>query len=223
MTAPARTRQAAPTRGRGVVVHRGVALPRDARLEDYVIIGVLPKGARPGKIQTRFGPGLVVRSHAVIYAGNRVGANFFVGHGALVREENEIGDDVSVGSHTVVEHHVKIGDRVRIHSQAFIPELTILEEGCWIGPNVVLTNAPHPLCPKVKECLKGPTIKRNAKIGANVTIVPDVTIGENSLIGAGSVVIGDIPPNVVAVGSPARVIKRIDELTCPYDLIDKPY
>lgn len=210
-------------KGRGVIIHPGVKLPRNATLEDYVILGVLPKGALKGSLATLFGDNLVVRSHSVIYAGNRIGANFFVGHGVLIRESNTIGDDVSIGSHTVVEHHVKIGNRVRIHSQAFIPELSILEEGCWIGPNVVLTNAPHPLCPKVKECMKGPTIKSNAKIGANVTILPDLVIGENSLIGAGSVVIDNIPPHVVAVGNPARVVKKIDEITCPYDLIEKPY
>jgi len=220
---PIRKSRSSVRRGRGVIVHSGVKLPRGAILEDYVVLGVLPKGARKGSIQTVFGANLVVRSHSVVYAGNRVGSNFFAGHGVLVREFNEIGDDVSIGSHTVIEHHVRIGNRVRIHSNAFIPELSILEEGCWIGPNVVLTNAPHPLCPKVKECMKGPTIRSNAKIGANVTILPDLVIGENSLIGAGSVVVGDIPANVVAAGNPARVIKSIEEITCPYDLIEKPY
>lgn len=210
-------------KGRGVVVKAGVRFAGAARLDDFVIVGVPPRGARPGQLATQFGKNAKILSHSVIYAGNRIGADFFAGHGVLIREENKIGDDVSVGSHTVIEHHVQIGNRVRIHSQAFIPEMTILEDGCWIGPNVVMTNAPHPLCPKVKECLKGPTIKANAKIGANVTIVPDVTIGENSLIGAGSVVIGDIPANVVAVGNPARVVKGIDQIACPYDLIDKPY
>jgi acetyltransferase-like isoleucine patch superfamily enzyme len=210
-------------RGKGVIVYAGVKLPRGANLEDYVVLGVLPKGARKGSVKTVFGINAVIRSHSVVYAGNRMGDNFFAGHGVLIREFNEIGDDVSIGSHTVVEHHVRIGNRVRIHSNAFIPELSILEEGCWIGPNVVITNAPHPLCPKVKECMKGPTIRSNAKIGANVTILPDLVIGENSLIGAGSVVIGDIPPNVVATGNPARVVKNIDEITCPYELIEKPY
>ncbi|MCS7221192.1 MAG: N-acetyltransferase [Anaerolineae bacterium] len=112
---------------------------------------------------------------------------------------------------------------MRIHSQAFVPEYSILEDGCWLGPNVVLTNALHPLCPKVKQCLKGPTIKRGAKIGANATILPDITIGEGALVGAGAVVTQDVPPYAVVAGNPARVIKHVRELTCPYDLIDRPY
>jgi len=141
----------------------------------------------------------------------------------MIRELNEIGDDVSVGTATVIEHHVKIGNRVRIHSQAFIPEFTVLEDECWIGPNVVITNALHPLCPKAKECLRGPRIHRGAKVGANATLLPDIDIGEFSLIGAGAVVVKDVPPYKVVAGNPAKVIKDVRELECPYGLIDKPY
>ena len=145
------------------------------------------------------------------------------GHSGMLREANVIGDDVSIGSHAVVEHHVHIGNGVRIHSQAYVPEHTILEDGCWIGPRAVLTNVFHPLCPKAKECLQGPTIKKGAKIGANATILPDLTVGEGALVGAGSVVVNDVPPHTVVAGNPARVVKTTDELTCPYDLIEHPY
>jgi len=123
----------------------------------------------------------------------------------------------------VVEHHVEIADLVRIHSQAFVPEYSTLEEGAWIGPNVVLTNVPHPLCPKAKLCIKGATIKRRAKVGANSTILPFLTVGENALVGAGSVVVENVPDGAVVAGNPARVIKTVDQLTCPVDLMDRPY
>jgi acetyltransferase-like isoleucine patch superfamily enzyme len=186
-------------------------------------IGVPPRGAGDGELETRIGGRSIIRSHTVIYAGNVIGDGFQTGHGVLIRESNDFGDNVSVGSHTVVEHHVRIADHVRIHSQAFIPEFSVLGEGCWIGPNVVLTNAPHPLCPKAKECLKGPTIGRGAKIGANATLLPGVEIGEMALVGAGAVVTHDVPSGVVVVGNPAQIIKRVSDLTCPYGLIDKPY
>jgi acetyltransferase-like isoleucine patch superfamily enzyme len=155
----------------------------------------------------------------VIYAGNRIGKGFQTGHGALVREENTIGDDVSIGSGSIVEHHVKIGNRVRLHSNVFVPEFSVLEDDCWLGPNVVLTNARYPRSPKVKEQLAGSRIKRGAKIGANVTILPGVTIGEDALIGAGSVVTKDVPAGAVVAGNPARLIKMISEL--PYDTGEK--
>ncbi len=141
----------------------------------------------------------------------------------MIREENEIGDRVSIGTGSIVEHHVKIGHGVRIHSQVFVPEFSILEDGCWLGPNVVLTNALHPLCPRVKECLKGATIRAGARIGANATLLPDIEIGQGALVGAGSVVVRDVGAGSVVAGNPARKVKSIDDLTCPYGLMDKPY
>jgi acetyltransferase-like isoleucine patch superfamily enzyme len=136
-----------------------------------------------------------------------------------IRESNRIGDNVSIGTLSVVEHHVEIADNVRIHTQVFIPEFSVLEEGCWIGPNVVFTNAKYPLSPGVKDQLAGPVIKRGAKIGANSTLLPGVVIGENALVGAGSVVVDDVPPGAVVVGNPARVIRQISEL--PYATVSK--
>ncbi len=93
----------------------------------------------------------MIRSHTVIYAGNTIGRNFQTGNKVNIRESNRIGDNVSVGTLSVIEHHVEIADNVRIHTQVFMPEFSVLEEGCWIGPNVVLTNAKYPLSPGVKD------------------------------------------------------------------------
>jgi acetyltransferase-like isoleucine patch superfamily enzyme len=141
----------------------------------------------------------------------------------MIRDRNEIGDNVSIDTHSVVEHHVKIGNGVRIHSNAFVPEYTILEDGCKIGPAVVMTNVLHPFCPQSKVCLRGPHIKKGAKICANATILPGVTVGQNALVGAGSAVVSDVPDNAVVLGNPARVVKMIDNLVCPYGLVERPY
>jgi len=204
-------------------IYPGVTLAPGAEIGDFVVIGVPPRGKMPGDLPTRLGAGAVIRSHTVIYAGNTIGDHFQTGHGVLIREMNQIGDQVSIGSHTVIEHHVVIGNRVRLHSQVFVPEYSLLEEECWLGPGVRLTNALHPLCPKAKECLKGATIRRGAKIGAGAILLPDIEIGEMALVGAGAVVVEDVPARMVVVGNPARVLKKIDALTCPYDLIAHPY
>jgi acetyltransferase-like isoleucine patch superfamily enzyme len=193
-------------------LYPNVILGRNVQIGEYVVIGVPPAGKAAGELPTSIGDNAVIRSHTVIYAGNRIGKNFQTGHGVLVREENEIGDNVSIGSHSVVEHHVRIGNGVRIHSQAFVPEFSILEDGCWIGPNVVLTNAKYPLSPDAKKNLKGPVIRAGAKIGANATILPGVTIGRNALVGAGSVVVEDVPDGKVVAGNPARVLKDVSEI-----------
>jgi acetyltransferase-like isoleucine patch superfamily enzyme len=195
-------------------VHENVVLGDGSQLEDYCIIGVPPRGKGDGELPTTIGDGAVIRSHTVIYAGNAIGRNFQTGNKVNIRELNRIGDDVSVGTLSVIEHHVEIGDRVRIHTQAFIPEFSVLEDGCWIGPNVVLTNAKYPLSPGVKDQLAGPVIRKGAKVGANATILPGVVVGENALVGAGAVVVHHVPAGAVVVGNPARVIREISEL--PY-------
>ncbi len=190
----------------------GVELGENCRVEDYSIIGVLPREASEGSLETRVGADSCIRSHTVIYAGNVIGSRFQTGHGALIRESNRIGDDVSIGSHSVVEHHVRIGSHARIHSNAFVPEYSVLEEYAWVGPNVVLTNARYPRSRDVKSQLAGAQIKAHAKIGANATLLPGVVVGRHALVGAGSVVVRDVPDYKVVAGNPARVVNDVREL-----------
>ena len=195
-------------------IFANVTLGEGSVVEDFCIVGTPPRGMKDGELATILGDGAVIRSHSVVYAGNVIGKNFQTGNKVNIRESNRIGNNVSVGTLSVIEHHVEIADNVRIHTQVFIPEYSILEEGCWIGPNVVFTNAKYPLSPGVKDSLVGPTIRKGAKIGANVTLLPGVVIGENALVGAGSVVVRDVPPGAVVAGNPARIIRQISEL--PY-------
>jgi acetyltransferase-like isoleucine patch superfamily enzyme len=189
-----------------------VNLGENADIGDFAIIGVPPQGKKPGELETRIGSNALIRSHTVIYAGNVIGANLQTGHGVLIRESNEIGDDVSIGSHSVIEHHVKIGHRVRIHSNAFIPEGSVLENDSWVGPNAVFTNVPYPLSRDAKKTLKGPHLLSGAKVGANATLLPGVVIGQNALVGTGSVVVNNVPDGKVVVGNPARIIKDVTEM-----------
>src|SRR5687768_13225084 len=96
-SAPAARAEIAPT----ARIYPNVSLGEGSVVGDFVIIGEPPRGAKSGEIETRIGPGAVIRSHTVIYAGNVVGKGFQTGHGALLRESNTVGDDVSVGSHSI--------------------------------------------------------------------------------------------------------------------------
>lgn len=196
-------------------IMKNVELGKNAEIEDFVIIGIPPKGKKEGELKTVIGDSAIIRSHTVIYAGTVIGNNFQSGNHTAIREENIIGNNVSIGTMSVVEFKTKIADNVRIHSQAFIPEYCELHEGCWIGPNVVLTNAPFPKSSKSKEFLKGVIISKDAKIGANSTILPGVKIGKNALVGAGSVVTKDVPDGKVVVGNPAKVVQDVSELKYP--------
>ena len=205
------------------IIYKNVKIGKNVHIEENVSIGNPPRGKKDGQLKTVIGDNSVIRSGTVIYAGNKIGNNFSTGHNTVIRENNSIGNNVSIGTLACIEHHIKIGNKVRIHSQAFVPEYSALEDECWIGPNVVLTNAIHPQCPKVKECLKGPCIKKRAKIGANSTVLPGVLIGEDVLVGAGSVVTKDVTKKSVVCGNPARVLKNIKELKCKRKVIKNPY
>jgi acetyltransferase-like isoleucine patch superfamily enzyme len=181
-------------------------------VEAYCILGEPAKGRQPGEDSLMIGPGGVIRSHTIIYAGARIGARVQTGHGVLIRELTFIGDDCSIGTGSVVEFSVVIGDRVRLHSQCFVPEYSVLEDDCWLGPRVVLTNARFPKSRRVKDTLQGVRIGRFAKIGANATLLPSVVIGDGALVGAGAVVTKNVPPDTVVVGNPARPIGRVTEL-----------
>jgi acetyltransferase-like isoleucine patch superfamily enzyme len=196
------------------IVYPNVRWGTERRVGAFVIVGEPCADAEPGELATEIGDRANLRSHTVIYCGNRIGDGFSSGHGVLVRECNHIGDSVSIGSGSVLEHHVRVGDRVRLHSNTFVPEYSVLEDDCWIGPNVVFTNAKYPRSPRAKVELAGPHVGKGAKIGANATLLPGVRIGAGALVGAGAVVTRDVPAGAVVAGNPARVIKQIDCL--PY-------
>jgi acetyltransferase-like isoleucine patch superfamily enzyme len=198
------------------VIHPNVKLGKNCTIEEFVIIGAPPLGSNAGELETIIGDNAVIRSHTVIYAGNIIGDNFQTGNKANLRELNEIGNNVSIGTLSVVEHHVKIGNNVRIHTQVFIPEYTVLDDECWVGPNVVLTNAKYPNSPTAKANLRGVHLRKKAIIGANSTILPGVIIGECAIVGAGSVVTKDVMAGLVAAGNPAKIVNRTSAL--PYSI-----
>ncbi len=203
-----------------------VELGNNVKIEDFVILGVKPTKtpvSPPHSGKLVIGDDAVIRSHSVLYLGNKIGKNFQTGHGVLIRENNLIGDDVSIGTHSVVERENVIGNKVRIHTNCYIPEFVEIKDKAWLGPGVTILNVLHPPCPKWDECGKGIVIEENAKIGGNVTIGPRLTIGKNSLIGCGSVVLESIPENSVAVGNPAKVVKTVSELKCDLEYFDVPY
>ncbi|MHA1871642.1 MAG: acyltransferase [Promethearchaeota archaeon] len=182
-------------------------------IEDFCIIGY-QKEKNPNEnknVNLTIGDNSLIRSHSVIYADTIIGDNFTTGHGVLIREHCRIGNNVSVGSHSVIEDHVIIEDNVRIHSNCFIPQNTIIRDSAWIGPSVTFINDPHPPC---AGCMKGPEIGKNSKIGGNVTILDHVRIGDNCLIGAGSVIVNDVKDNSVIYTKVVNISKNITDLEC---------
>ena len=196
------------------VVAANVDLGLGSRVGEYVVLGRAPRGAREGELPLAIGPGAEIRPFTTIYAGTTIGARLQTGQGASIREDNVIGDDVSVGTHASLEFGNRIGSRVRIHTGCFL-ELVTIEDEVFLGPHVVFTDDPHPQCPAYLDCVKGGTVRRRARIGANSTILPGVQIGEDALVGAGSVVRAHVGARTVVAGNPAMLLKGdIGDLAC---------
>lgn len=205
------------------LIYPNVEMGLNTIVDGPCIIGKPPRGCARGEKRLTLGAKGYIRPFTTIYAGSIIGDNFQTGQGVSIREDNVIGCNVSIGTNSTLEFGNSIGDYSRIHTGCFM-ELTTIGRYVFIGPNVVFTDDPHPMnCPRYKECKGGPVVEDYARIGANSTILPGVRIGRNSLVGAGSVVVKDIPPDSVAAGNPARVIKKIDELECPAGFFEKPY
>ncbi|MDD1729841.1 MAG: N-acetyltransferase [Methanospirillum sp.] len=148
------------------------------------------------------GDNATLRPGTTIYADVTIGESFSSGHNVIIREQTIIGDHVSVGTGSIIEGYSSIGSRVNLQSLVYIPTQTTIGDDVFIGPNTVLTNDRYP--PRKDARMEGPVIQERARIGANVTILPGVIIGEDALVAAGSVVTKDVPASMLAIGSPAR-------------------
>lgn len=126
--------------------------------------------------------------------------------GAKIGENCSLGQNVNVGSKAVIGNGVKIQNNVSVYDDV------IVEDDVFLGPSMVFTNVINPRAfIQRKDEYKKTVLKRGCSIGANVTIVCGVTIGEYAMVGAGSVVTKDVPPYALVYGNPARVHGKVDE------------
>ncbi|GGC99288.1 acyltransferase [Vreelandella lutescens] len=130
---------------------------------------------------------------------------------SVVLEGAKIGPECNICAHTFIEDDVVIGARVTIKSGVYLWNGTRIEDQVFIGPNATFTNDPFPRSKAHLETFKGVTIKQGASIGANATLLPGITIGAHSMIGAGAVVTQDVPENAVVVGNPAKIIRHLKQ------------
>ena len=138
-----------------------------------------------------------------------IGKGTFVWQFCVVLEGAKIGDNCNINCQVFIENDVVIGNNVTIKPGVQIWDGISLEDNVFIGPNVTFTNDLKPRSKQYPELFLRTIVKAGASIGANATILPGITIGENAMIGAGSVVLKDVPANTIWVGNPARQIKKL--------------
>jgi len=203
--------------GDNVVIHKGTYIGKNCVISDGAILGKSPlKAVLSAMTEIKefsplvVGNGVTIGANAIIYVGTILEDRVFVGDLASIREEVTVGKKTVIGRTVVVENKVKIGSFVKIEAGVFVPQLTTIEDHCFIAPYVVMTNDNY--MGRTKERFKhfaGPTVKRGARIGAGAVLLPGITIGEDAVVGAGSVVTKDVPPKIVVVGSPASYLKNV--------------
>lgn len=137
---------------------------------------------------------------------DNIGQNTFIWQFCVILKNATIGSDCNINCQVFIENDVVIGNRVTIKPGVQLWDGITVEDDVFIGPNVTFTNDPKPRSKKYPEVFLKTLVRKGASIGANATILPGITIGENAMVGAGSVVLKNIPANTTWVGNPARQI-----------------
>ena len=197
------------------VVFPGTEMGEDV-VEANAVVGKQPSlgrrstAARDEQPPLVIGGGTRILAGAVVFAGSRLGRSVIVGDQACVRERCELGDEVVVGRGSLVENDTTVGARTRIQANAYVTAYSHLEEDVFIAPGVVTTNDNFMGRTEGRlEHMRGPTIRRGARIGGGAVLLPGIEVGEEAFVGAGAVVLRDVPPRAVVVGNPARQIREV--------------
>lgn len=149
---------------------------------------------------------------AVIDPGSLVGEGTRIWHFSHIMGGCTIGRDCSIGQNVVISPGVRLGNRVKVQNNVSIYTGVTCEDEVFLGPSCVFTNVSNPRSAISRKHKYEPTrVEKGASIGANATIVCGHTIGAYALVGAGSVVVGDVPPYALVVGNPARQTGWVSE------------
>ena len=203
------------------IVYPGTVLGEGVKVLEGAVVGKQPSlsprstAKREPLPPTVIGDGTIVSTGAIVFAGSTIGARVILGDQSCVRGRVTVGDDVVIGRGSLVENDTTIGSMTKIQAEAYITAYSTLEENVFIAPCVVTTNDNFMgRTERRHELIKGPTIRRGARVGGGAILCPAIEIGEEAFVGAGAVVTKNVPPRKVVVGNPARVLRDVpdDEL-----------
>jgi acetyltransferase-like isoleucine patch superfamily enzyme len=200
------------------IVYEGTLLGEGVKVLEGAVVGKQPTlsprstAKREPLPPTVIGDGTIVSTGAIVFAGSSIGARVILGDQSCVRERVAIGDDVVLGRGSYVENDTTIGAMTKIQADAYITAYSTLEEHVFIAPCVVTTNDNWMgRTEKRLSEMRGPTIRRGARVGGGAILCPGIEIGEEAFVGAGAVVTKDVPPRKLVVGNPARVLREVPD------------
>ena len=198
--------------GPHVVVRAGSVLEDGVQVDPGAVIGKDRMRAKRSILKqadelppAKVGAGCLIGAHATVYRGAELGEHCLVADQATVREQVTIGEYTIVGRNVVVENQVTVGRKCKLETNCYITAYSVIEDFCFIAPMVATSN--DRFIGRTEERLKhfkGVTVRRGGRIGVGATILPGIVVGEDAVVGAGSVVTHDVPARTVVVGVPAR-------------------
>jgi UDP-2-acetamido-3-amino-2,3-dideoxy-glucuronate N-acetyltransferase len=198
--------------GHHAVIHRDSVIGDRVRIDPYAILGKARMRARRSVLQPAddlppavIGDDCIIGSHVAIYRGAEIAGSVLVADQATVREGVSIGENTIVGRNVTVENQTIVGRKCKLETNCYITAYSVIEDFCFIAPMVSTSN--DRFIGRTEERLsqfKGIVVKRGGRIGVGATILPGIVIGEDALVGAGSVVTHDVPAKAVVTGVPAR-------------------
>jgi acetyltransferase-like isoleucine patch superfamily enzyme len=198
------------------IVYPGTVLGEGVKVLEGAVVGKQPTlsprstAKREPLPPARIGDGTIVSTGAIVFAGSTIGARVIVGDQSCVRERVDVGDDVVIGRGVLVENDSTIGALTKIQAGAYVTAYSTLEDNVFIAPCVVTTNDNFMgRTERRHELIKGPTIRRGARVGGGAILCPGVVVGEEAFVGAGAVVTKDVEPRMLVVGNPARVLRGV--------------
>jgi acetyltransferase-like isoleucine patch superfamily enzyme len=203
--------------GGHVIIHAGTRVGERVRIQDAAVLGK-PVVLGPRSSARRDAPApleiddeATVCVGAVVLAGARIGRRAVIGDQAHVRERAVIGEESVVGRDSAIDNDVAIGARVRIQSGCYLTAFTVVEDDVFVAPGVYTTNDNTMGRRVLTDPMRGATLRRACRVGSRAVLLPGIEIGEEAFVAAGSVVTRDVPARSLVMGSPARVIREIED------------
>ena len=200
------------------IVYEGTFLGEGVKVLEGAVVGKQPTlsprstAKREPLAPATIGEGTIVSTGAIVFAGSSIGARVILGDQSCVRERVEVGDDVVLGRGSLIENDTTVGARTKIQADAYVTAYSVVEADVFIAPCVVTTNDNWMgRTEKRFGNIKGPTIRRGARVGGGAILCPGVEVGEEAFVGAGAVVTNDVPPRTVVIGNPARVLREVPD------------
>lgn len=202
--------------GGHVIIHSGVLLGHDVRVQDAVVIGKpLALGPQSTALTepaplTQVGDGTTLCAGAVIVAGASIGSGSVIGDQSQVRERAVIGDATVIGRGSAVDNDVVVGDRVRVQSNCYLTAYSVIEDDVFVAPGVLTSNDNFMGRTEARKAhFGGPTVRRGARLGVGAVLLPGREVAEEAVIAAGAVLTRDAEAGQVHVGVPARAVRPV--------------